>query len=362
MLAASLATIALHGHHHLAFAKSHDSDGDDESSDDDEGKGDKGDADSGEDTDEDPDDAKNQPLVTAGGLFTLQSYPQNEILRPLTMTQKLTQVRLGVGTDLTAKGAFKSAGVSVEAIHGITDNFSVIGGLTSAYNFHQYSVYAGFEAALAYDLVDIRLAANLHRFAIPQFCSNDPNPPAACDINSGALPSGHYQSGVTQFSLDLGFPVRYAISDKIAIVALQTLISIDFNGRTRGDPKIATAMGRPSFCNAIDATTTDANGNALTADPHNCIENTATPDFNPSVGFATNPIPQLSLVVFAQLRMPDFDTSAGNLQVPVTARIEFSPSRQVDIGLEFQLLNLKAPTPQSPIDDRFGSLFAQARF
>ena len=362
MLAASLAAIALHGHHQAAFAKGHDDDaGDDESSDEDDGKGDKEDL-SSDGEDEDPEDAKNQPPVTAGGLFTLQTYPQNEILRPLTMTQKLTQVRLGVGTDLTAKGAFKSAGVSLEAIHGVTDNFSVIGGLTSAYNFHQYAVYAGFEGALAYDLIDFRIAANLHRFAIPQFCSNDPNPPAACDINSGAQPSGHYQSGVTQFSIDLGFPVRYAISDKIAIVALQTLMSIDFNGRTRGDPKIATALGKPAYCNSINAASTDANGNPQTADPRNCIENTATPDLNPSLGFATNPIPQLSLVIFAQLRIPDFDTSAGNFQVPVTARIEFSPSRQVDIGLEFQLLNVKPPTPQSPIDDRFGSLFAQARF
>ena len=83
---------------------------------------------------------------------------------------------------------------------------------------------------------------------------------------------------------------------------------------------------------------------------------------NPSVGVATNPIPPLSVVIYAQLRIPDFDTSAGAFQVPVTGRIEFSPNQKFDLGLEFTLLNVKPPTGQSAIDNRFLSLFMQSRF
>jgi hypothetical protein len=70
----------------------------------------------------------------------------------------------------------------------------------------------------------------------------------------------------------------------------------------------------------------------------------------------------LSLVVFAQLRVVDFNTDAANFQVPVTGRVEFSPNQQLDIGLEFTLLNIKPPDPQKPFDNRFLSLFVQSRF
>ena len=85
------------------------------------------------------------------------------------MTERLTQVRIDIGTDLSAKGAFGTGGLSVQVIHGLKDNFSLIGGITDAYNFKQFSFYAGFEGALAYDLLDIRVAANLHRSAISQY-------------------------------------------------------------------------------------------------------------------------------------------------------------------------------------------------
>jgi hypothetical protein len=290
--------------------------------DDDEDGGDV-DVDKGDDEDED----KDQPAVTAGGLFTMATYPVNELLRPLTITQGFTQARLSVGTDLSSLGAFKSAGASLEAQYGLSDNFMVIGGFTSAYNFAQLGVYGGIEGSLMYDLVDFRLAANLHRFAIPHFCGQDPaDEDASCKDGMGnnlMLPNGKYDAGKLKFSLDLGFPFRYAIQPEIAIVALQTLMSIDFNAVTG---------------------------------------NKATPDLNPSVGIATNPIPQLSLVVFAQLRVIDFNTDAGNFQIPVTGRVEFSPNQKLDIGLEFTLLNVKPPEPQKPIDNRFLALFVQSRF
>jgi hypothetical protein len=341
-------------HERVAFAD----DEDEEDSGDDEGDDSGSDEGDGEDSDEEEVD-KDQPEVTAGGLFTLATYPVREISRPLTMTQGITQLRLSAGTDISAKGAFGSGGLSVEGIYGAKDNFSVIGGFTNAYNMRQFGVYAGFEGSIAYDLVDIRLAANLHRNAVPVygfFC----NPPATpnemavggttctrADATIDALPSGEYHSGDMQFSIDVGFPFRYAIKPEIAIVALQTLMQIDFNAAATDHVTVTTEM------------------DPVTMMPVTKFQNTgdgAKPDLNPSVGIATNPLPPLSVVVYAQLRIPDFDTSAGAFQVPVTGRIEFSPNQKFDVGLEFTLLNVKPPEGQSPIDNRFLALFAQSRF
>jgi hypothetical protein len=317
VLALSAGYLGWHGHGHSAFAaKPAAGDDDDESG---------GDEDNVKDEDDTSADDKDQPAVTSGGLFTLATYPVSELLRPLTITEGIAQARLGVGTDLSSVGAFSTAGVSLEAQYGYTDNFMLIGGLTSAYNFKQFGVYAGFEGSLMYDLVDVRLAANLHRFALPHSCADTPTKSGCMDSmgNVLAIPNGEYDAGKTQFSLDLGFPFRYDVKPEIAIIALQTLMSIDFNAVTG---------------------------------------NKATPDLLPSVGIATNPIPQLSVVVFAQLRVIDFNTDAGNFQVPVTGRVEFSPNQKLDIGLEFTLLNIKPPDPQKPFDNRFLSLFVQSRF
>jgi hypothetical protein len=349
-----------------AFAE--DEEFDDEGGDE-EGGG-KGDEDSEEGEDDDP-DAKDQPPVTAGGLFTLATYPVREISRPLTMTQHITQLRASIGTDISAKGAFETGGLSLEAIHGYKDNFSIIGGFTNAYNMRQYSAYVGFEASLAYDLVDFRLSANVHRNAIPNyqnFCSplatNDPvdDPrngmplvnPMSCAVPDAAivnLPNGAYNAGDTQVSIDIGFPFRYAIKPEIAIVALQTLMSIDFNGVDR-DHVISVPRTE------IDP----VSGDAFMVTRNIAAPNGAKPDLKPSIGIATNPIAPLSVVIFAQLRIPDFDTSAGAFQVPVTGRIEFTPNQKFDVGLEFTLLNVKPPEGQSPIDNRFIALFAQSRF
>ena len=301
VLALSVGYVAWHGHSQLVYAKGDDDDGGDDGGDD----GDAGAKDDGDDGEDD----KDQPAVTSGGLFTLASYPINELLRPLTMTQQIGQFRLSVGTDVSDKSAFKSFGVNLDAIYGMTDNFTLLGGFNDAYNFKQFNVYAGFEGSLVYDLVDIRLAADIHRAAGAEF-------------DMMGIPTGNYTAGQTQFSLDLGFPFRYALKPEIAIIALQTLMSIDFNG--------------------VDG-------------------NKATPDLLPSLGIATNPIPQISLVAFAQLRIADFDTT-NKFTVPVTGRVEVSPSQKLDIGLEFTLLNVKPADGVSPIAARFVSLFMQARF
>jgi hypothetical protein len=366
-------------HTHAAFAKGGgDDDGGDASGgdDDDDGggdKGDKGDKGGGDDDDDDG-QGSDQPAVTAGGLFTMRTYPVRENSRPLTLTQGITQLRLALGTDLSAKGAFNTFGANLEAQYGYSDNFTIIGGLTDAYNFKQFGVYFGFEGALAYDLLDIRIAANLHRNAVPHydnFCDPPrvPNQTTVTDnptVSTGfdglchngdqsvsttqavdVLPDGTFDSGGIQFSVDIGFPFRYAFRPEIALVALQTLMSIDFNSAATDHvlviPNSNATAGQAAFTTQV-------------------VGNSAKPDLKPSIGLAANPIPQLSITAFVQLRIPDFDTAAGSFQVPVTGRIEASPTQQLDFGLEFTLLNVAPPSGQSPIDNRFLSLFAQARY
>lgn len=354
-LALFLAMLGIGFHTHAAYAQGDDEDEEEEEEDEDGGD---------EEEEENPEDDKDQPPVTSGGLYTMETYPQREISRPLNLTQKLTQIRLGVGTDISAKGAFESFGVSLEALHGYSDNFTIIGGFTSAYNFNQFGAYLGFEGALAYDLVNIRIAANIHRNALPQydFFCNPPGPPGevamnamncenAPDASLDLLPSGNFNSGGIKFGLDIGFPFRYAIRPEIAIVALQTLMTIDFNSV---DQDYVTVVNNEAF----DPEMPDSGIPPLRSQ---VTGNGAKPDLNPSVGIATNPIAPVSIVLFGQLRIPDFDTSAGAFQIPVTGRVQFSPNQKLDIGMEFTLLNVKPPDGQSPIDNRYLSLFIQSR-
>jgi len=254
---------------------------------------------------DDCDDDKEQPPITAGGLFTLKTYPVRELFRPLTMTQQIGQMRLGIGTDVSNKGAFESVGVNLEGIYGYTDNFSLLGGLTSAYNFKQFGLYAGFEGALYYDVIDFKMAVEISRPAVP-----------ATDAMGMVVP-GKYAGGSAKASIDLGFPLRYVAKPEIAIVALQNVISIDLDG--------------------------------------------SKPDLNPSLGIATNPIAPVSLVIFATLKVGDFDFTNA-LTIPATARVEFSPNQKLDIGAEFTFLNVKPPEGQKFYDNRFLTLFMAARF
>jgi hypothetical protein len=294
-LAASLGHVAWNSSSAYAQDDDEDDEGDDE--------GDGGD----EGGEEEEDDDKEQPAVTAGGLFTLKTFPIRELDRPLTITQNIAQVRAGFGTDVSAQGAFESVGLSLEGLYGYRDNFMLLGGFTSAYNFKQFGIYAGFEGALAYDLIDFRRAARISRPAAPGF-----------DVVDGMnVPNGEYAAGDVKGSIDLGFPFRYVARPEIAIIALNTLMSIDFDSK---------------------------------------------PDLNPSLGISTNPIPPVSIVIFAQLQIIDFNTDAENFTIPATARIQFSPNRKLDIGGEFTFLNMKPPEGQKFYDNRFLTLFLASRF
>jgi hypothetical protein len=310
--------VAWDGRRQLASAQ----EGEDEEDEGDEGD-DGGDGDGGED--DEVDDPKDQPPITAGGLYVMKTFPIRENERPLTITQQITQLRLGVGTDVSNKGAFESAGVNLEGLHGYSDNFMLIGGFTSAYNVKQFALYGGFEGALAYDLIDIRLAGRISR--------------TAANVST-TMDEVDYKAGDIKLAADIGFPFRYVARPEIAIVALATVMSIDFNATDCFD------VGGDEVC-----------GNEI------------KPDLNPSLGIVTNPIAPVSLVVQAQLQVVDFDFT-NKLVVPASIRIQFSPTRQFDIGGEFTLLNIKPTDPdddgpaEAPgaFDNRFLSLFFAARF
>lgn len=295
VLLMSLGYVGLHGHFQPAYAEGDDDDdgGDDG---DDGGKG-GGDGDAEEPEEEVDED---QPPVTAGGLYTLKTYPVRELSRPLTITQGIAQVRAGVGVDVSSRGAFESFGAAVEGRYGFRDNVMGLGGFTGAYNFKQFSVYAGLEASLAYDLIDFRTALRLSR-------------PVALGVDAMGIPTGENSAGKVTGGIDIGFPFRYVAKPEIAIVALDTLMSIDFDSK---------------------------------------------PDLTPSLGISTNPIAPLSVVVFAKLVIIDTNPDDFPIQIPATARVQFSPSQKLDLGAEFTFQNVKQ---DKFYNDRFLTLYVQFR-
>jgi hypothetical protein len=200
-------------------------------------------------------------------------------------------------------------------------------------------VYGGFEGALVYDVLDIRLGARVGRTA------------QIADVDMHGVPTSFQAGAGVQASLELGFPFRYAATPQIAIVALDTLLKIDFNEVDRGDATMA-----------LSPCTTKIGANS-------CVENGAKPDLVPSLGVATNPIPQLSVVIYAQLQIRDFDTS-HQMSLPAAARVQFSPNQRFDIGAELKFLDLTPAQPTdssskpapSPLDQRFVNLYVQARY
>lgn len=313
VLLMSLGYVAYHGHTQLAFAEEDDEEedgGGDDGGGDDGGKGDEG-------GDEEPEEEEGQPPITAGGLFNLKTYPVRELSRPLTMTQGIFQARFGIGFDVSSESAFESFGFNAEGRYGFRDNVTGLFGLTDAFNFKQFGVYAGVEAALAYDLIDFRTALRIGRPAAAEICTMGVNCPTdAMGMELVGKPTGKYNAGKIGAHVDIGFPFRYVAKPEIAIVALDTLLTIDFDGK---------------------------------------------PDLNPSLGIATNPIPALSVVIFATLQIADFKTDAGFFTVPATARVEFSPSQKLDLGAEFTFLNVKPPEGQKFYDSRFLNFFVQFR-
>jgi hypothetical protein len=310
----SVAAVTRPWHEPAAHAAGDDDDddgGDDDGGDDD--KADKGgdDDDGGGGGDEDDDEGasdENQPPVTAGGLYTKKTYPQAELQRPLTLSKGMTEVKAGLGFDLSSDHAFESVGALVEGHFGIADNVEIQAGLKGIYNFKQLDVFAAFEGSIVYDLVDIRLAPRFS-YCSPGGLDKDGKvlQPTSCAHKDGAL------------HLDVGFPFRYAPKPQIGIIALNTLFTIDTEGS----------------------------------------KGAAKPDLTPSVGIIVQPIPIVAVLVQAQAIIADFKTDAGHFRVPATATVQVSPTNAMDFGAEFTLLNIKADSTKDAMGNSVGGPFAE---
>lgn len=189
-----------------------DEDDEDEDDDDEDGDGDGDGEDSGEEEEEEEEDP-DQPPVTAGGLFTLKTYPQGEIQRPLTMTEGITELRAGIGFDISNKTAFETFGLSFDARYGYKDNVELQAGFKGIKNFDVINAYAAFEGSIVYDLVDFRAGLRL-------------------DVDPAN----------TNAAIPIGFPFRYAPKPQVAVTALETAFEIDFDGKPDATPNIGIVV------------------------------------------------------------------------------------------------------------------------
>ncbi len=189
-----------------AYADDDDEDEDDDDEGDDEGE------DSGEEEEEEEEDP-DQPPITAGGLYTLKTYPQGEIQRPLTMTEGITEAKLGVGFDISNKTAFETFGLSLDVRYGYKDNVEFQAGYYNIQNFDELGFYGAFEGSIVYDLVDFRAGVKL-----------DKNP------------------AETIFGIPIGFPFRYAPKEQVAVVALEEAFEIQFDSKPDAVPNIGIVV------------------------------------------------------------------------------------------------------------------------
>jgi len=183
---------------------------DDEDEDSEDEGGDDGDDEGGDEEEEEDED---QPPITAGGLYTLQTYPQGEVQRPLTMTMGLTELRAGVGFDISNKTAFETFGAELYGRYGLQDHVELQAGFKGTNNFKAFSAYAAFEGAIVYDLVDFRAGLQVAHAA-----------------------------DTTNFGVTLGFPFRYAVKPQLAITALETAFEIQFDSKPDATPNVGVVV------------------------------------------------------------------------------------------------------------------------
>ncbi len=275
----------------LAFAAGDDDDDDDDAGDDDDSSGDDDAAGDDDDDDDDDDGAdKDQPPVTAGGLYTKKTWPIREIDRTLTLIKGMGEVRGGLDIDVSDKQAFEFWKFRADARYGVKDNFELQFGGTFqlAGTFADAAAKAangasslelGFESAIAYDLVDFRFTT---------IWTVDPD---------------------FAFDMALGFPFIYRPKPNIAVVALDKIMTIHTKSATTG----VDDMGNPT--------------------------SSSKPDLTVGVGIIFQAVEQLAILAHGEITAPRFDTS--NVVIPVSVNIQFSPNNKMDLGGEFTLGNLK---------------------
>lgn len=246
-------------------------------------------------------DAADQPPVTAGGLFTKKTYPVAENERPLTLIQGMFEVQLGANVDISALGAFESVFGVLKARYGIADHFELQFGSTTllagatggAIGNNKGRIDIGIEPAIVYDLVDMRIT----------------------------LEMPIQQENAEPFLVDiaLGFPFRYRPDKRVALIALDRLMTIHTSGGKK-------------------------------------------PDLTAGVGAILQPAPIVAVLLRAEITIPDFNTNF--VKVPASAGVQLSPDNRFDLGLEFTFANVKQPDESllGPFDQRFVLMYLNARF
>lgn len=157
-----------------------------------------------------------QPPVTAGGLFTKKTWPLAELERPLTVIKGMLEVRGGIDIDVGAATAFEGWGADLDVRYGLQDNVEFQAGLVNTRFVApenastSFGIYAGLEAAIAYDLVNIRGLVEI------------PLDPEA------------------KFDLAFGVPFRYKPKPQVGIVALDKIMTIHTDGRK---PDLTVGIG-----------------------------------------------------------------------------------------------------------------------
>lgn len=280
LVVCGFAALAWPTRHSTAYAAAAGDDDDDDSAsgggDDDDGGSAKGD-DGGGDDDDDTVDA-DQPLVTAGGLFTKKTYPVSLIDRPLTLIEGMSEVKVGIGTDISAGGAFESWALGVFGHYGIADNQEIQFDVATALNNWNGADFGiGYEGAISYDLVDFRT-----EFVLPITKTTD-------------MTTGSSSTDVAP-GIEIGFPVKYRLKPQVAIIAIRNLMTINFKSK---------------------------------------------PDLTPTVGGIFQPVPQFAVIAEAGITIKGFNTDAGNFLIPVSVAAQLDASNAIDLGLAFSFPNLK---------------------
>jgi hypothetical protein len=248
---------------------------------------------------------KDQPPVTAGGLYTIETFPRSEHARTLTLPQGILEFIGEIGFDLSEGRAFKTFNPVIGARYGLSDTFQVEAGADLSFSSFEspglgkfgvgnssiapadtIALWAAAEIALSYDLVDARVAL---------FVPVDPD-----------------------FLLDIavGLPFKFRLNEKIAIMGLEEILIIH------------------------------------TADGADVDGDVDTPDLQISAAGLLQVIEPLAVIVRATLFVGAFKFS-DQRRLPVDLDVQYSVSNQFDIGIGVSLTNLAPPENQgNPTDER----------
>ena len=221
-----------------------------------------------------------QPIVEAGGNYSQDRTPQNEVDRTLLQAEGGLELRLDWKADLTSGIEFKTHTFDVLGRYGI----SQVNEARAEFVFtaahadsvaSRYRVTLEDEQAIVFDLLDVR---------------------AGLDVNLGC---DSCLSTDTLVDIALGFPFKYRITNKIAILGLERIIAIHTKG---GD----------------------------------------SPDLNFSLAGELQIIPKLVLIVRPGIFLPKASGDAKELSVE--AAIQYTVAQAVDIGFRLFLDNLTPPS------------------